>query len=67
MYDVYLAVTPGGEHLSTPSWTTAPGATSFTTPGLPSHGSFYFVVRARDRAGNEERNTAEVHGSDPCV
>ena len=67
VYDVYLAVTPGGEHLSTPSWTTAPGATSFTTPGLPSHGSFYFVVRARDRAGNEERNTAEVHGSDPCV
>jgi hypothetical protein len=30
-------------------------ATSFTTAGLPSHGTFYFVVRARDRAGNEDR------------
>jgi hypothetical protein len=34
---------------------------------LASHGSFYFVVRARDAAGNEDRNTIEVHGSDPCV
>jgi hypothetical protein len=40
--------------------------TTFKTPGLPSHGSFYFVVRARDAAGNEDRNTIELHGSDPC-
>jgi hypothetical protein len=66
VYDVYLAMTPGGEDFSTPTWTTAPGATSFETPGLPSHGSFYFVVRARDDAGNEDHNTTEIHGSDPC-
>jgi hypothetical protein len=67
VYDVYLATTPGGENFSTPTWTTAPGATSFETPGLPSHSSFYFVVRARDSAGNEDHNTTEVPGSDPCL
>ena len=67
VYDVYLASMPGGESFSTSTWTTAPGATTFKTPGLPSHGSFYFVVRARDSAGNEDHNTIEVHGSDPCV
>jgi hypothetical protein len=67
IYDVYLATTPGGESFSTPTWTTAPGATSFETPGLPSHGSFYFVVRARDSAGNGDHNTTEIQGRDPCV
>jgi hypothetical protein len=67
VYEVYLATTPGGENFSIPTWTTAAGATSFETPGLASHGSFYFVVRARDSAGNEDHNTTEVHGSDPCV
>jgi hypothetical protein len=67
VYDVYLASKPGGESFATPSWTTPPGTTTFRTPGLPSHGSFYFVVRARDGAGNEDHNTIEVHGSDPCL
>jgi len=66
VYDVYLASAPGGEQFAAATWTTAPGATTFKTPGLPSHGSFYFVVRARDGAGNEDHNTIEVHGSDPC-
>jgi hypothetical protein len=64
---VYLADKPGGEDFSMPAWTTEPGATGFRTPGLPSHGTFYFVVRARDRAGNEDANTVEVLGIDPCV
>jgi hypothetical protein len=67
VYDVYLATTSGGEDFATPTWTTAPGVTSFRTPGLASHGSFYFVVRARDTAGNEDRNGVEVHGVDPCL
>ena len=66
-YEIYLASSPGGENFSAPTWTSAPGATTFRTPGLPSHGSFYFVVRARDAAGNEDRNTIERHGSDPCL
>jgi hypothetical protein len=67
VYDIYLAGKPGGEDFTKPSWVSAPGATSFRTPGLPSHGSFYFVVRARDAAGNEDANTVELHGSDPCL
>lgn len=67
VYDVYESATAGGEDFSQPTWTTAPGLTSFRTPGLPSHGSFYFVVRARDHAGNEDRNRVERHGVDPCV
>jgi hypothetical protein len=67
VYDIYLASTSGGENFSKPTWVTEPGATTFRTPGLPSHGTFYFVVRARDRAGNEDRNTLERLGSDPCL
>jgi hypothetical protein len=67
VYDIYLATTPGGEDFSQPTWTTPPGATSYRTPGLPSHGSFYFVVRARDQAGNEDGNTVERRGVDPCL
>lgn len=67
VYDIYESSTSGGERFSHPSWRTTPGVTSFRTPGLPSHGSFYFVVRARDRAGNEDRNRVERRGQDPCV
>jgi hypothetical protein len=66
VYDVYLASTPGGEDFSRPSWTTPAGVTSYVTPGLPSHGTYYFVVRARDHAGNRDANSVEVHGVDPC-
>ena len=67
VYDVYMATTPGGENFAQPTWTTRPGVTSYRTPGLPSHGSFYFVVRSRDQAGNEDHNTVEVRGVDPCL
>jgi hypothetical protein len=66
VYDVYVAATPGGEDFSKPTWTTPPGVTTYRTPGLSSHGTFYFVVRARDSAGNEDLNTLEQHGVDPC-
>ena len=58
VYEVFASHAPGGEDFSTPMWTTAPGATSFTTPALPV-GSYYFVVRARDRAHHEDRNRVE--------
>ncbi len=67
VYDIYFANTSGGEDFARPTWTTPPGATSFRTPGLPSHGDAYFVVRARDAAGNEDTNTHEQKGIDPCV
>jgi hypothetical protein len=65
MYDVYMSAVSGAEDFSKPTWTTPPGAT-FQTPGLPSHGTFFFVVRARDRAGNEDANRSERRGIDAC-
>ena len=67
VYEVFMAATPGGEDFSSPSWITAPGVTSFRTPGLASHGTFYFVVRARDGAGKLDANTVEIRGVDPCL
>src|SRR6266567_689812 len=59
VYNVYQATTAGGENFSQPTYTTAAGVTSFDTPQLPTGKTFYFVVRARDQAGNEDSNTTE--------
>ena len=67
LYEVYQAATPGGENFSTPTYTTASGVTSFDTPQLPTEDTFYFVVRARDRSGNEDSNTAEREGQNLCL
>ena len=67
VYDIYESGKAGGETFDSPTWTTSPGVTTFRTPGLPSHGTFYFVVRARDAAGNEDQNRVELRGSDPCL
>jgi hypothetical protein len=67
VYNVYQATTAGGENFSQPTYTTAPGATSFDTPQLSSTKTFYFVVRARDKAGNEDSNTVEREGQNLCV
>ena len=75
VYDIFLAFTSGSENFSQPTWTTPPGATTFTTPGLPSEaadyfeaggGIYYFVVRARDQAGNEDQNKVEQRGYQVC-
>jgi hypothetical protein len=67
VYEVYQATTPGGENFSTPTYTTAPGVTSSDTPQLPTEDIFYFVVRARDQAGNEDSNTVEREGQNLCM
>src|SRR6266545_3709392 len=67
VYDVYQADTSGGEDFSTPTYTTPAGATSFATPPLSTDTYFYFVVRARDRAGNSDSNTVERQGENLCV
>lgn len=66
VYDVYQASTTGGENFSTATYRSTPGATEFITPPLPSDEVFYFVVRARDRAGNRERNKVERPGLNLC-
>src|SRR3989441_12810125 len=67
VYDVYQATTSGGENFATPTYTTPPGATSFDTPQLPTDKYFYFVVRARDQAGNRDSNLVEREGANLCV
>jgi hypothetical protein len=66
VYDVYQANTSGGEDFSTPTYTTSAGATSFATPPLTTDKYFYFVVRARDQAGNSDSNTVEREGQNLC-
>jgi hypothetical protein len=65
-YDIYQAGKAGGEDFSTPTYTTRAGATSFTTPPLPADAPVYFVVRARDQAGNSDANTIERQGVNVC-
>ena len=67
VYDIYQATVPGGEDMSAPTYTSPPGATSFTTPPLPDDVSYYFVVRARDTAGNRDANRIERLGMNLCV
>jgi hypothetical protein len=67
VYEIYQADESGGEDLSTPTYVTAPGATSFDTPPLPSDQTFFFIVRATDEAGNIDSNTVEREGFNLCV
>jgi hypothetical protein len=66
VYNVYQATMAGGEDFSKPTYTTARGVTLLDTPQLPSDEYFYFVVRARDKAGNEDLNTIERQGQNLC-
>jgi hypothetical protein len=67
VYDVYQANAPGGENFAAPTYTTTPGATAFATPQLPDDHSYYFVVRARDEAGNRDTNKVERLGVNLCA
>jgi hypothetical protein len=67
VYDIYHATSPGGEDFSSATYTTRRGDTTFTTPPLPADKDFYFVVRARDRAGNRDSNHVERQGVNLCV
>lgn len=59
VYYIYKATAAGGEDFSAPNYSTPPGATSFTVPGLSPATTYYFVVRAKDEAGNIDGNTIE--------
>ena len=65
VYKIYRATTSGGENFSRATYSTR-GVTSFETPKLPSTKTFFFVVRARDRAGNIDSNTVEREGENLC-
>ena len=67
MYEVYQATVPGGENFSGRTYRSRPGVTTFNTPQLTADKTFYFVVRARDLAGNRDTNTVEREGQNLCV
>jgi hypothetical protein len=67
VYDIYLSATHGGESFGHPAYTTEPGTTSFATPPLSSVQQHWFVVRARDAAGNRDRNKREQLGANLCL
>jgi hypothetical protein len=61
VYDVFQSTTAGGENFSAPpNDTSAGGATSIVLTNLPPSSTVYWVVRARDLAGNEDTNTIEM-------
>jgi hypothetical protein len=66
-YVIYQATKSGGEDFSSPTYTVRHGATSFTTSRLPANQQFYYLVRARDRAGNEDSNLVERESVNLCV
>jgi hypothetical protein len=67
IYDIFQASSSGSEDFSAPTYTTSAGATSFTTPPLPADEVIYFVIRARDKAGNEDANKVERQGENLCT
>lgn len=61
VYDVYQATSPGGQnYANAPAASSAAGATSVVVTGLSPRTHYYFVVRARDQAGNRDSNTVDV-------
>jgi hypothetical protein len=67
VYNIFRASVSGRENFSAPTYRTRRGATTFATPPLPSSETYYFVVRARDAAGNVDRNRRERLGVNVCV
>ena len=59
-YLVYASTKSGGEDFQSPDVVTLAGATSATASDLGGDTLYYFVVRAKDQAGNVDTNTTEI-------
>ncbi|MBU1410048.1 fibronectin type III domain-containing protein [Myxococcota bacterium] len=59
VYDIYHATNPGAQNFAVPNFSTSPGASGYTVTGLSPSTTYYFVVRARDGAGNRDVNLIE--------
>lgn len=58
-YQVFVATASLRQNFATPSFQTAAGATAFQVTGLDLATKYFFVVRARDEAGNVDTNLTE--------
>jgi hypothetical protein len=65
VYNVYMAETSGAQTFDTPTVTTLAGATTAAVTRLRAGTQYFFVVRAKDRAGNEDTNTIEISVTTP--
>ena len=63
VYNIYMSTSSGGENLATPSATTGAGVTSYSVTGLSPDTTYYFIVRAKDEAGNIDSNSEERSGT----
>jgi hypothetical protein len=62
VYDVYEGTSSGGQDFgATPKASSNPGASSVTLSNLQPASTLYWVVRARDKAGNRDTNTIEKY------
>ncbi len=60
VYEVFEATAAGAQDFTKPALAVStPGATKLTVSNLKSATTYYFVVRARDKAGNRDTNTVE--------
>lgn len=59
IYLIYMSTVSGSFDFSSPSYTGEPGETSCLIAGLDPATTYYFVVRAMDRAGNIDLNTSQ--------
>ncbi len=66
-YAVYQTTEAGKENFKNPTTIANAGQTSFIASGLAANTKYYFVVRARDAAGNEEDNKVEVSATTPST
>jgi hypothetical protein len=60
VYDLFEATTSRAQDLSIPAAVSNPGITQMVIRGLNAAVAHYFIVRARDEAGNRDMNTKEV-------
>ncbi|MCZ6692008.1 MAG: Ig-like domain-containing protein [Planctomycetota bacterium] len=59
VYNIYMALSPGGQNFGVPDDTSLPGVASHIVSGLQSFTTYYFVVRSQDTSGNEDTNVIE--------
>jgi chitodextrinase len=64
-YDVFASTTPGEENFSAPT-TTFTGVSMGLVTGLSQKTTYYFVCRARDTDGTEDKNTSERIATTPA-
>ncbi len=62
VYDVFQGSSPGLESYKTPIASSTAGAASVLVTDLTPDTTLYWVVRARDLAGNHDSNTVETSG-----